>query len=138
MSHFRSRWMLVLYLFILYFFYRILFPSRYSTTLILGREQQLFIRLFKSNDSSRSHIRPFRILSGSLNYFRLVPQAWPERLAQMKAAGMNTVETYVPWNIHEPEQGKYQFDDLLKFLELIHRQEMFAIIRPSGKTREVT
>lgn len=114
------------------------FSSSDPSTLVLDQERQLFIRLFKSNDSSRKDIRPFRILSGSFHYFRLVPQAWPERLAQMKAAGLNTIETYVPWNIHEPEQGKYQFDDLVKFLQLIHRHEMFTIIRPSGKTREVT
>ncbi|CAF4683544.1 unnamed protein product, partial [Rotaria socialis] len=54
----------------------------------------------------------------------------------MKAAGLNTIETYVPWNLHEPQRGNYQFGegfaDLVSFLKLIHEHEMFTIIRPSG------
>jgi hypothetical protein len=33
------------------------------------------------------------ILSGSMHYFRVVPQYWKNRLLQMKAAGLNTVLT---------------------------------------------
>lgn len=32
------------------------------------------------------------------------------RLEKMKAAGLNTVTTYIPWNLHEPKKGKYQLD----------------------------
>ena len=55
----------------------------------------------------------------------------------MKKAGLNTIETYVPWNLHEPEKGNYKFDegltDLASFLKLVHQHEMFTIVRPSGK-----
>ncbi|CAF2757751.1 unnamed protein product [Rotaria sp. Silwood2] len=110
--------------------------ATYLPTLVLDNEQHLFIRLFKNNDQTRKHLLPFRIFSGSLHYFRVLPQSWPDRIKKMKAAGLNTIETYVPWNLHEPQQGNYQFGegltDLTSFLKLIHENEMFAIVRPSG------
>ncbi|CAF4358461.1 unnamed protein product [Rotaria sp. Silwood2] len=112
--------------------------ATYLPTLVLDNEQHLFIRLFKNNDQTRKHLLPFRIFSGSLHYFRVLPQSWPDRIKKMKAAGLNTIETYVPWNLHEPQQGNYQFGegltDLTSFLKLIHENEMFAIVRPSGKS----
>ncbi len=35
------------------------------------------------------------ILSGAIHYFRVVPAYWEDRLLKLKAAGLNTVETYV-------------------------------------------
>lgn len=122
--------------FVLYFIMAFLLPDQYEPTLSLDEERHLFIRLFKENDPHRKHRRPFRILSGSLHYFRVLPQAWPDRIAQMKRAGLNTIETYVPWNLHEPDMGNYQFGegltDLASFLKLVREYEMFTIVRPSG------
>ncbi|NLC69578.1 MAG: hypothetical protein GX754_12530, partial [Clostridiaceae bacterium] len=42
--------------------------------------------------------KPFRIISGAIHYFRVVPQYWEDRLSKLKACGFNTVETYIPWN----------------------------------------
>lgn len=49
--------------------------------------------------------KPFQILSGAIHYFRTVPEHWEDRLEKLKALGLNTVETYVPWNLHEPRRG---------------------------------
>ncbi|OJG82747.1 beta-galactosidase [Enterococcus raffinosus] len=52
----------------------------------------------------------------------------------MKALGFNTVETYVPWNLHEPRKGEYHFDgilDLEKFLLTAQELGLYAIVRPS-------
>lgn len=110
--------------------------EKYSKTLVLDDERHLFIRLFKENDLKRKKLRPFRILSGSLHYFRVLPQLWSDRIEKMKKAGLNTIETYIPWNLHEPFRGNYQFNeglaDLVSFLKLVHQHEMFTIIRPSG------
>lgn len=46
------------------------------------------------------------IYSGALHYFRVPRAYWKDRLKQMRAAGLNTVETYIPWNLHEPKSGK--------------------------------
>ena len=42
--------------------------------------------------------KSFRIYSGSMHYFRIMPEYWEDRLRKLKAAGFNTVETYVCWN----------------------------------------
>src|SRR5256885_16047295 len=42
------------------------------------------------------------VFSGAFHYFRCPRELWPDRFAKMKAAGLKTVETYVPWNYHEP------------------------------------
>ena len=39
--------------------------------------------------------KPFRILSGSIHYFRVPPSKWKDRLMKLKAAGLNTVQTSV-------------------------------------------
>ena len=63
--------------------------------------------------------QPFRILSGAMHYFRVVPEYWRDRLEKMKAFGLNTVETHVPWNLHEPHPGDFHFDGMLDIVKLI-------------------
>jgi len=75
-----------------------------------------------------------RILSGAIHYFRVVPEYWEDRLLKLKACGLNTVETYVPWNLHEPQEGRYVFEgiaDLVGFIELAGRLGLHVIVRPS-------
>lgn len=45
------------------------------------------------------------IYSGAFHYFRVPRAYWRDRLRKMRAAGLNAVETYVPWNLHEPHSG---------------------------------
>jgi len=140
---YRRKYLRILIIFgifiLLYLVIKHMLPEQYETTLILDNERHLFIRLFKENDFNRKNIRPFRILSGSLHYFRVLPQLWSDRIEEMKKAGLNTIETYIPWNLHESEKGNFKFNDgltdLSSFLKLIHQHEMFAIIRPSGKIK---
>ncbi|CAB1349099.1 unnamed protein product [Coregonus sp. 'balchen'] len=56
---------------------------------------------------------PFRILGGSIYYFRVPRAYWEDRLLKMRACGVNTLTTYVPWNLHEPERGVFNFQDQL-------------------------
>ena len=49
------------------------------------------------------------ILSGEMHYARIPHQYWRHRLQMMKGMGLNTVATYVFWNLHEPEPGKWDF-----------------------------
>ncbi|XP_046928167.1 beta-galactosidase-1-like protein 2 [Lynx rufus] len=51
----------------------------------------------------------FWIFGGSVHYFRVPKEYWRDRLLKMKACGLNTLTTYVPWNLHEPERGKFDF-----------------------------
>ncbi|NOU92710.1 beta-galactosidase [Paenibacillus sp. LMG 31456] len=75
-----------------------------------------------------------RILSGAVHYFRVVPAYWEDRLLKLKACGFNTVETYVPWNFHEPQEGYFCFEgmaDLVGFIEKAGELGLHVIVRPS-------
>ncbi|MET9799891.1 beta-galactosidase family protein [Streptomyces sp. NPDC006368] len=75
--------------------------------------------------------RPVRLLSGALHYFRVHEGQWGHRLAMFRAMGLNCVETYVPWNLHEPGPGRYRgVADLGRFLDAVHAAGLWAIVRP--------
>ncbi|MER7754743.1 glycoside hydrolase family 35 protein [Kitasatospora sp. NPDC097643] len=46
-----------------------------------------------------------RVVAGAVHYFRVHPQLWEDRLRRVRALGVNTVDTYVPWNFHEVRHG---------------------------------
>ncbi|WP_413375542.1 glycoside hydrolase family 35 protein [Alkalihalobacillus sp. 1P02AB] len=75
-----------------------------------------------------------QLLSGAIHYFRVVPEYWEDRLRKLKAAGFNCVETYVPWNLHEPKEGSYFFSGIADIEEFIRTAEyvgLYVIVRPS-------
>lgn len=76
---------------------------------------------------------PFRVISGALHYFRVHPDQWVDRIRAARLMGLNTIETYVPWNEHEPEPGVFLADgplDLARFLDLVAAEGLYAIVRP--------
>ncbi len=75
--------------------------------------------------------RPVRLLSGALHYFRVHEGQWGHRLAMLRAMGLNCVETYVPWNLHEPEPGRFRGVEALgRFLDAAREAGLWAIVRP--------
>lgn len=89
---------------------------------------------FEIKDTFYLDGEPFQIISGSIHYFRIVPEYWRDRLEKLKSLGMNTVETYIPWNMHEPRKGEFVFDgmcDVVKFVKLAEELGLYAILRPS-------
>lgn len=78
--------------------------------------------------------RPFKILSGAIHYFRVHPTDWYHSLYNLKALGFNTVETYVPWNMHETVEGQFDFSEILdieKFIQIAQSLDLYVIVRPS-------
>ncbi len=76
----------------------------------------------------------FQIISGSIHYFRVVPQYWRDRLLKLKAMGLNTVETYIAWNVHEKRKGQFDFSgmyDVEAFVRLAQELGLYVILRPS-------
>ncbi|MFD7868722.1 beta-galactosidase [Streptomyces sp. NPDC059783] len=83
------------------------------------------------DDDFRIDGRPVRLLSGALHYFRVHEGQWDHRLAMLRAMGLNCVETYVPWNLHEPRQGCFRDVGALgRFLDAARRAGLWAIVRP--------
>ena len=73
------------------------------------------------------------IYSGAMHYFRILPEYWHDRLAKLKACGFNTVETYMCWNLHEPEKGKFDFSgrlDVARFIATAQELGLYVILRP--------
>ncbi|XP_060528276.1 beta-galactosidase-1-like protein 2 [Cylas formicarius] len=80
------------------------------------------------------------IYSGAMHYFRVPRAYWSDRLRKIRAAGLNAVETYIAWNLHEPESGYYDFGDggttmedflhLEEFFETAKQEDLFVIVRP--------
>ena len=76
---------------------------------------------------------PHRLLSGSIHYFRVHPDQWEDRLLRVRAMGLNTVDTYVPWNWHEAERGSFDFTgwrDVERFVRLAGDLGLDVVVRP--------
>ncbi|CAG2180720.1 unnamed protein product, partial [Oppiella nova] len=73
------------------------------------------------------------LFSGSLHYFRLPKDYWKDRLLKFRAAGLNTVQTYSPWNLHEETPDHWDFEtgylNLKDFLEAVKAADMFVMYR---------
>lgn len=76
---------------------------------------------------------PFVVKAAEIHYPRIPRQYWEHRIQMCKALGMNTVCLYVFWNIHEPEEGKFDFtgnNDIAEFCKLAQKYGMYVIVRP--------
>jgi beta-galactosidase GanA len=77
--------------------------------------------------------KPFRIMAGEIHFQRIPREYWADRLMKLKAAGLNTVGTYVFWNALEPEPGQWDFsggNDLAAFIRTAERLGLWVIVRP--------
>lgn len=89
---------------------------------------------FEIKDNFYLDGKPFQIISGAIHYFRIVPEYWKDRLEKLKAMGCNTVETYIPWNMHEPKKGEFHFEGMLdieRFIKTAQDLGLYVILRPS-------
>lgn len=76
--------------------------------------------------------KPFQILSGEMHYARVPRAYWRARMKMAKAMGLNTIATYVFWNVHEPEPGVWNFAgnaDLPEFLQEAQQEGLHVILR---------
>ena len=77
--------------------------------------------------------KPIELLSGAMHYFRIPREYWKDRLIKLKECGFNCVETYTCWNLHEPEEGKFDFSgmlDISAYIETAKEVGLYVIMRP--------
>jgi len=77
--------------------------------------------------------KPYVIRAGDMHYARIPRAFWRERLQQARAMGLNTVTTYVFWNLHEPEPGQFDFSgnlDLAAFIRTAREAGLNVVLRP--------
>lgn len=75
----------------------------------------------------------YTIISGAMHYFRIPREYWYDRLLKLKQCGFNTVETYTCWNLHEPQEGIFNFDgmlDLEAYIDTAKDLGLNVILRP--------
>jgi beta-galactosidase len=78
--------------------------------------------------------KPFLMISGEMHYPRVPREAWRSRMKMAKAMGLNTIGTYVFWNLHEPQKGKFDFtgnNDVAEFVKIAQQEGLWVILRPS-------
>ncbi|XP_043970756.1 beta-galactosidase [Gambusia affinis] len=85
------------------------------------------------NNCFRKDGEQFRYISGSIHYSRIPRAYWKDRLLKMYMAGLNAIQTYIPWNYHEETPGQYNFSgdrDVEFFLKLAQDIGLLVILRP--------
>ena len=79
------------------------------------------------------HGRRAILLIGTFQPSRTDPSEWDRRLGQFAGSGYNTIDCLVPWNFHEPEEGRFDFasptHDLPRFLRLCQKHHLYVFLR---------
>lgn len=87
-----------------------------------------------ANDQFMLNNRSFIVKAGCVHYFRIAPSHWANRLARMRALGLNAIEMYVPWNFHESAPGVVDLSspsrDIVSFIQLAHSYQLLVFLRP--------
>src|ERR1022692_347139 len=77
--------------------------------------------------------RPLQIISGEMHYPRVPREYWRDRMRKARAMGLNTISTYIFWNLHEPTPGVYDFSgplDVAAFIRTAQEEGLYVILRP--------
>jgi beta-galactosidase len=77
--------------------------------------------------------KPFQVISGEMHYPRIPRAYWRDRFRMAKAMGLNTITTYVFWNVHETRPGIYDFsgnNDVAEFIREAQQEGLYVILRP--------
>ncbi len=77
--------------------------------------------------------KPFVVKAAEVHYPRIPRPYWEHRIKMCKALGMNTLCIYIFWNIHEQQEGQFDFtgnNDIRAFVQLAKKNGMYVIVRP--------
>ncbi|KAJ7966808.1 Beta-galactosidase [Quillaja saponaria] len=72
------------------------------------------------------------LISGSIHYPRSTPEMWEDLIRKAKDGGLDVIDTYVFWNVHEPSPGNYDFEgryDLVRFIKTVQKLGLYAHLR---------
>jgi Glycosyl hydrolases family 35 len=101
------------------------------------RQPEQTVRLINGYPQFQFNGKPFFAHSAAFFYNRIPRAEWGASLAKLKSMGVNTIDLYIAWNWHEPEEGKLDFDgrsnprrDVKGLLEMIDEMGFAVIARP--------
>ena len=84
-------------------------------------------------DSYYLNGEPIQLISAEFQYYRTHPSRWEDTFKKIANAGMNAIQTYIAWNLHEPRKGEYRFDgirDIERFFDLAKKYNLLVTLRP--------
>ena len=77
--------------------------------------------------------KPYQILAGEMHYTRIPRAYWRQRFQLARSMGLNTITTYIFWDVHEPQPGKYDFsgqNDIAEYIREAQQEGLHVIVRP--------
>jgi beta-galactosidase len=77
--------------------------------------------------------KPYQVISGEMHYPRVPRAYWRDRFKKARAMGLNTITTYVFWNVHEPRPGTFDFsgqNDVAEYIREAQQEGLNVILRP--------
>jgi hypothetical protein len=104
----------------------------YSDRLKLGGTNPQGEKLAVNNYYLTINDKPFIPVTGEFHFSRYSNEYWDESIKKMKASGITVISTYVFWNLHEEEEGKFVWTgdkNLRAFIELCRKNNIYTIIR---------
>ncbi|OIW15599.1 hypothetical protein TanjilG_08175 [Lupinus angustifolius] len=72
------------------------------------------------------------LISGSIHYPRSTPEMWEDLIQKAKDGGLDVIDTYVFWNVHEPSPSNYNFEgryDLVRFIKTVQKVGLYVHLR---------
>jgi len=107
-------------------------PKFYSNHLKLGGNNSKGDKISVNNYFLSFNDKPFIPITGEFHFSRYANQYWDESIKKIKAGGINTIATYVFWNIHEEKENVFNWkadNDLRRFVELCAKNNLYVIVR---------
>ena len=82
-------------------------PCAYAPGTSLTRPRCAYVppMAYPQNDQFMQDGAPVQLRAGCIHYSRVPLEYWEDRLLRLRAMGLNSVQTYVPWNWHQPSQN---------------------------------
>src|ERR1700742_1053795 len=111
--------------------YTILFFALFLIYGYEGYPQNVKHSFAMSDNSFMLDDKPFQMISGEIHYPRVPREAWRARMKMAKAMGLNTIGTYVFWNVQEPQKGKFDFSgnsDVREFVKIAREEGLWVIL----------
>lgn len=104
----------------------------FSTRLKMGGSNPNGESISVNNYYISKNKKPIIPVIGEFHFSRYPRAYWDESIKKMKAGGINTMATYVFWNMHEENEGDFNWTgnrNLREFIKLCAKNDMPVVIR---------